>query len=274
MVLWVFAPFPGSAYVGFQWHDDLIHKIWSLSPHIPQFVPESLLLKYTSLGPVPGLVHAVPAAVWCLLAPLQLHPGARTWAIRAGLHAPAGRAMLAAAAIAMVGVALIDSGGLFADDADFGGRGGALAALVDGTGALPARMNHLGMRAVAGWFAATGVLAWAAARRRDWTRHRRWAIRHAGAGLWVAAQRPLFDLARAVQMAVLGAAADGPAAQADVFYAATYVVTIAYAVAAEFYARADPDVPIAPAAGPDRPTTLASGGALPTPSEFSDATGE
>ena len=268
MVLWVFAPFPGSAYVGFQWHDDLIHKIWGLSPHIPQFVPESLLLKYTSLGPVPGLVHAVPAAVWCLLAPLQLHPGARTWAIRAGLHAPAGRAMLAAAAIAMVGVALIDSGGLFADDADFGGRGGALAALVDGTGALPA-MNHLSMRAVAGWVAATGVLAWTAARRRDWTAHRRWAIRHAGAGLWVAAQRPLFSVARAVQMAVLGAAADGPAAQADAFFAAAYSVTIAYAVAAEFYARADPDV-----AAADRVVLAAEPAINGALDELSNPTGE
>ena len=239
MVLWVFSPFPGSAFVGFQWHDELVHKIWRLSPFISNFVPESLLLKYTELGPAPGILHAVPSAIWCALAPLQLYPPVREWAIRAGLHAPAGRAMLAAAAAAMCGVALIDAGGLFADVADFEGHGGALASLVDSAGALPAPMNHIGMRGLAVWFAATGALSWAAARRRDWAAHRRWAIRHAGAGLWVAAQRPLFSVARAVQIVALGSAADGSAAQADVFYAAAYVVTLAYAVMAEWYARAD-----------------------------------
>jgi hypothetical protein len=253
MVFWVFSPFPGSAYVGFQWHDDLIHSIWKI-PFVSNFVPESLLLKYTQLGPAPGMLHAVPAAIWCALTPLQLYPPARAWAIRAGLHAPAGRAMLAAAAAAMFGVALIDAGGLFADIADFDGHGGALAALVDGAAALPAPMNHMGMRALAVWFAGTGAAAWAAARRRDWPAHRRWAIRHAGAGLWVAAQRPLFSAARAAQLAALGAAADGPAAQADVFYAAAYAVTLAYAVAAEWYARAqEPLTPPPPPPPPPSP---------------------
>ena len=39
---------------------------------------------------------------------------------------------------------------------------------------------------------------------RDFEAHRAWAIRHLGAGLWVAAQRPLFSVYRLAQFALLG----------------------------------------------------------------------
>merc|ERR1712232_744143 len=56
------------------------------------------------------------------------------------------------------------------------------------------------------------------------------------AGLWVAAQRPLFAAARVAQGLIFGveAVASDPPAQADAFYYRAYLTTAAYAFAAEW----------------------------------------
>ena len=63
-----------------------------------------------------------------------------------------GRAMLTAAAVLMVGYALIDAGGLTAEDYDFGGQTGSLARLVDESPLgqlLPLTFTHGGLKVCA-----------------------------------------------------------------------------------------------------------------------------
>ena len=73
--------------------------------------------------------------------------------------------------------------------------------------------------------------------RGDFASHRRWAARHVGAGLWVAAQRPVYSAIRvgAVGVGLIGAVDDpsSSAAFADAFYIASYITTFAYFGAAE-----------------------------------------
>lgn len=49
-----------------------VHTAWELAGFDPLFGPESLMLKYNTLGQTTGLLHALPGAMWCALAPLQL----------------------------------------------------------------------------------------------------------------------------------------------------------------------------------------------------------
>jgi hypothetical protein len=197
------------------------------------------------------------------------------------------QAMLTAAAVLMVGYALIDGGGLTAEDYDFGGETGSLARWVDGSllGQLsPLSFTHGGLKVaapclprahsiesinrrrraerkwtwwgshamprhtsalsshpraqvIAGWFVATGMQTALHARGRRWSAHRAWAVRHVGAGLWVAGQRPLFAACRLAQVALLGPVAADAAAQADAFYTCAYLVTALYFVGAEAIAR-------------------------------------
>ena len=99
MVVWVFI-FPGSAWVGSSaqydgWLRNIFETLFS------DLGPSSLLLKYNRFGSLLEWMHAVPGAVWCLLAPLQLVPECRAWL--GEKHEDAGRLMLCAAAVLMVG---------------------------------------------------------------------------------------------------------------------------------------------------------------------------
>jgi len=279
MVLWVFGPFPGSWLTGVQEHDTFVSDLYQRLHFDTIIAPASLLLKYGEAGRAPALMHALPGAVWCALAPLQLHPRSRT-AFGGGLHRWGGRAMLAAAAALMVGYAVIDANALFADVHDFGGRGGGVADAVDAAaaaavashwteatssvlqsqsaevvvgasasywpgenGTLPSLppFNVVGIRSIAMWFIATGVAAGITAARGGFRYHRRWALRHVGAGLWVAGQRPLFA---ALRVAAAGAGALGlcdgtgdTSAVADAFYYSGYATTFVYFAAAEWALR-------------------------------------
>ena len=230
MVAWVLF-FPGSMWTGWATHDAFVDDVWTTF-HLSTFSPSSLVLKYGDLGRSPALLHALPGAVWCALIPMQLR------GFDGDAHRARGRVALAAAAVMMVGFALIDVSGLEADSYDFGGNGGGIASAADSLGVLPMPFNRGGTRTVAGWFVATGVLAWQTAAAKDAEAHRAWAIRHCGAGLWVALQRPSFAAWRMAQSVVLGgAAASTPAAQAEAFYYAAYIVTFVYFVGAEAVAR-------------------------------------
>jgi len=240
MVFWVLAPFPGSAYSGIEWHDQLASNIWSVLHFNPLIGPETMVLKYNTLGQAPALLHALPGAIWCGLAPFQL-ARAGSGAERARSHSWAGRVMLASAAVLMVGYALIEGGGLTADDYDFGGHQGWTAELVEGTALwqlVPMSFNHAGLKVLAGWFVWSGYKTYKSARDKEWAAHKAWAVRHVGAGLWVAAQRPLFAAARASQALLLGTDASFTAgAQADAFYTTAQLVTVLYYVGAELIAR-------------------------------------
>ncbi len=88
MFLWVFVLFPGSAYTGFQGHDAWIDWLFETFPLFGLIAPVSLITKYNELGHLPAFTHAVPGAVWSILAPLQVpsvpnetpNPGPRVWA--------------------------------------------------------------------------------------------------------------------------------------------------------------------------------------------------
>ena len=72
MFLWVFVLFPGSAYTGFQGHDAWIDWLFETFPLFGLIAPVSLITKYNELGHLPAFTHAVPGAVWSILAPLQV----------------------------------------------------------------------------------------------------------------------------------------------------------------------------------------------------------
>mmetsp|Transcript_55354 Transcript_55354/g.111098 ORF Transcript_55354/g.111098 Transcript_55354/m.111098 type:complete len:342 (-) Transcript_55354:5-1030(-) len=239
MVLWVFL-LPGSAWVGsFPERDSWISEFYR--SHFQFFAPASIILKYNVVGPLIELTHALPGAIWCLLAPLQLSPEARK--VDGGsLHRTAGRVMLLAATVLMVGYALIDGQHLFADEVDFVGHGGGLADAANAfnagqLGGVMPPFNLGGVRFLAAWFVVTAVQTFrtATAEPRDVASHRCWALRHMAAGLWVAAQRPLFAAARVVQGLLLGTElAAAPSAQADAFYYCAYLTTALYIFAAEW----------------------------------------
>ena len=292
MFLWVFVLFPGSAYTGFAEHDKFIEWLFAQDGpiQIPVFrivAPVSLITKYNELGHLPAFTHAVPGAIWSLLAPLQLLPEARA-RLGASWHSVAGRTMLTAAAVLMVGYGIIDANDLYSDTHDFQGHGGGLAAWVDSLKLLPLPMNLLGVRLLAAYFVASGLVCvvslcarvgdvplWQVrracgcvhlslslcvcvcisvcvsvcfctgrcaclcvcvcereggicvcrtsgpppfgestltgshisglatgyfAQTKQYSAHRRWAIRHVGAGLWVSAQRPFYAVLRLAQV--------------------------------------------------------------------------
>jgi hypothetical protein len=175
MTLWVFGPFPGSAYTGIASHDAWLTGVYEYFHFDSIFGPTSLITKYNEVGRVPALAHAVPGAFWCALAPLQLHPRSReAWGGAA--HRVGGRAMLAAAAVLMAGYAVIDANALFADAHDFRGQVGTVSSAIDGFVAQASSrfvtdavritpFNVVGVRGIAAWFLFTGAMTGVAARR-------------------------------------------------------------------------------------------------------------
>lgn len=251
MALWVFGPFPGSAYTGIAGHDLWLTGIYEYFHFDEIFGPTSLITKYAEAGRVPALMHAVPGAIWCALAPLQLHPKSRDiWG--GGLHRNGGRAMLTAAAVLMAGYFVIDRNNLFADTHDFNGQVGTVSSLIDSviaekniTPVTPTPFNVVGVRGIVAWFIATGVMAGITAKNKQFKSHRKWAARHVGAGLWVAVQRPVYSVIRAgaSELGVTGAithdTAFGNLAFADAFYIASYLTTFLFFGAAEWIARGE-----------------------------------
>jgi hypothetical protein len=149
--------------------------------------------------------------------------------------------MLAAAAALMVGYAFIDANGLPADVHDFHGHSGAIADALDNALDTPTPVNTVGLRLLAGWFVFTGINAGVTARDGDIPRHKVWALRHVAAGLWVAAQRPVYSAMRTAMVTggLLGLVDDasGVESLADGFYYASYLTTSLYFVSAEWAAR-------------------------------------
>lgn len=51
-----------------------------------------------------------------------------------------------------------------------------------------------GIKAMALWFCVTGITALVAARRRDFSAHKVWVIRHVASGIWVSIMRAMIPL--------------------------------------------------------------------------------
>ena len=240
MAAWVFGPFPGSLYTGIPSHDEFIGQVYDVLHFTPVFGPASLITKYNELGRIPALTHALPGALWCALSAWQLHPASRE-KFDGAAHRWGGRAMLAAAAALMVGYAFIDANGLPADVHDFHGHSGAIADALDTALHAPTPVNTVDLRILAGWFVFTGINAGVTARDGDVERHKVWALRHVAAGLWVAAQRPVYSAMRTAMVTggFLGLVDDasGVESLADGFYYASYLTTSLYFVSAEWAAR-------------------------------------
>jgi len=238
MAVWVFV-LPGSMWVGMLPERDSFME--NTYVDVAGFVaPSSLIYKYSRLGQTVGLTHALPGAIWAILAPCQLSSDVRNVA-GGSLHKVLGRLMLTAAAVLMVGYSIIDSNQLYADHVDFSDHGGGLAAAADefnaqSLGGILPPFNIGGLYMLAAWFTFTGVQTFVtSAITRDIRAHRIWAMRHVAAGLWVAAQRPLFALVRILQGLALGAnAASSPELMADAFYYCGYVATLVYILTAEW----------------------------------------
>ena len=160
--------------------------------------------------------------------------------------------MLTAAAVLMAGYFVIDRNNLFADTHDFNGQVGTVSSLIDSviaekniTPVTPTPFNVVGVRGIAAWFIATGVMAGITAKNKQFKSHRKWAARHVGAGLWVAVQRPVYSVIRAgaSELGVTGAitpdSAFGNLAFADAFYIASYLATFLFFGAAEWIARGE-----------------------------------
>ena len=154
MFLWVFVLFPGSAYTGFAAHDAFIQFLFEKVPLFGIVAPVSLITKYNELGHIPAFTHAVPGAIWSIIAPLQLFPEARARLGRLG-HKRSGQMMLLAASLLMTGYAIIDANDLYSDTHDFAGNGGGLARWIDERRLLPLPVNLIGVRMLAAYFAGT-----------------------------------------------------------------------------------------------------------------------
>jgi len=239
MAFWVFA-IPGSLWIGSSDQHDALGREAFKNFGMELIVPASLIYKYGIIGQTVGWTHALPGVVWCLLAPLQLNSAVRR-AQDGAIHRWGGRLMLAAASVLMVGYAVIDQKNLYAEVVDFAGCGGGVAQAFDELsssllgGNLPP-FNVCLQRAIAAWFVFTGAQVFLTGTRSpgDVGDHRKWALRHMAAGVWVASQRVVFFAARVLQGALSGAdAAATPEALGDAFYYSVYFALAVCVLVAE-----------------------------------------
>lgn len=231
MIIWIFL-LPGSVWTGSSFeHDAQVRNLWQADT----IAPSSLVLKYNVIGQLAGLTHALPGAVWALLATAQVNPTIRRFA-GGTLHKWAGRTMLAAAALLMVGYAFIDGNNLHAESVDFQGHGGGIAAAFDSFnngklgGVLPS-LNVCALHFIAIWFIFTGIQTWVSVRagQGNVATHRSWALRHIAAGFWVAGQRLLFIIARFAENALMNAdLATSREVMGEAFYYTGYLSVVLY----------------------------------------------
>jgi uncharacterized membrane protein len=158
---------------------------WSV-PHLRDgTIPDDPYARNYVLHPWPAALHIVPGLIYLLGAPVQLSAGFRRKHLT--LHRRMGRIIL-------------------------------LSGIVAGTLALVIGISHPfdgmaeGSAAVvfAVWFLVCLVLAFAAVRRRDIARHRRWMIRAFAAGIGIGAIRLWVGILGAVQSTMTGTMAMSP----------------------------------------------------------------
>lgn len=111
------------------------------------------------------VLHQLPAAVWAIAMPLQLSQAVRARWLRA--HRYTGRVAGVAALSIAAGTVLIIQRGLTVD--------------------LPG--THAFLYTITAGFVVSLALGVAAARRKDYARHREWMLRHFALGISVAVQR-------------------------------------------------------------------------------------
>ncbi len=183
MVGWILG-LPGSWRAGWKWHDDLIN-VWynrtlKRAGNFP--TPLNLVTKYKG-HTVAQLCHILPGALWAGIIPFQLHPSARKKFRR--WHRLGGYIFVFVAYLMTVGFIYIDCNALIYMHSDFPG-----IPPYEHTTWLPVHVPHEPVfRVVGGWFAFTISIAAYYATQKKFETHRRWILRHVGAGIWIAVQR-------------------------------------------------------------------------------------
>jgi hypothetical protein len=183
MMVWWILVFPASCHAVYRqaWSDVLVFL------KVTDFVPLTLLTKYNVQV---CLSHQLPAVLWSVAVPLQLHPAWR--GSYPQMHRIVGRGFLLLSAIMMLGVWLIDQQGLHFHINDFP----TLRHHEASSFVFPAHVPRLEIMVV--YFLFTGACAGVQASRKRFASHRTWVLRHVAGGFWVAVQRLLIGVAHGV----------------------------------------------------------------------------
>jgi len=179
MVVWILVN-PGTAYLGnWEGHDALVEKTWR-ERVMP--VPLNLVLKYKGHRAV-QFTHVLPAALWAMLVPLQLHPSVRK--NYRTLHRRTGYLFTILGFMIAGGVGIIGHRGLYfhADFPDIPEHMHTSAIGLDFVPFVPC------FQCLAAWFVLSLLLAVWEARRKRFARHNAFILRHVAAGIWIAPQR-------------------------------------------------------------------------------------
>lgn len=134
--------------------------------------------------PAVRLTHQLPGGIWCIAIAFQLHPGFRK--AHRQWHRRMGYACLTSAATMMVGFVLIEVHKLDYMHTEYKDLPLDEAVSDLGMGWLN---PLLFLRVLAVLFLAAAGLALRAILRRDVHTHRKWMLRHAALGLWIAVHR-------------------------------------------------------------------------------------
>mmetsp|Transcript_46083 Transcript_46083/g.109888 ORF Transcript_46083/g.109888 Transcript_46083/m.109888 type:complete len:348 (-) Transcript_46083:88-1131(-) len=156
-----------------------------------KFVPDE---NYNKYGPFPivRILHNFPGLIWAGCIPINLHPGLRT--SYPTLHRYAGRAFFLSSFSLMVGFGFILYHGLGMKHENVPPRLGQSLLMLrsEGWSDVPHAVVTMNLASV--WFCYTAVTALAAAKRRDFATHKRWAVRHVASGIWISMMRALLPV--------------------------------------------------------------------------------
>jgi hypothetical protein len=193
MTFWIFVV-PGSFRMGIgapisPFYDKLIEEASSRGI---MGLPHTIVTKFAQ-HPYITWLHVIPAGIWTTLAPFQLMGSLRKRF--PFLHRLAGYVMLSTTPWIIVGVVAIIFAGL-TFESDFPSLASQPHLPLSALGLSPFADSASSFRFIeaflcleAVWFGFTALSALDAARKRRFEVHRRWMVRHIGAGLWVSIQR-------------------------------------------------------------------------------------
>lgn len=179
MIGWILV-FPSSWLMGHsETHDAWIHE-QLVEPYDGTQIHPKIVTKYAGHSDV-QFTHTLPAAVWSVAIPFQLHQGFRKTYKTS--HRRIGYAFLCSSLLMTVGMFLIVIKKL-TYDYDYEGLAPPLSKFEE----IQTKCGIFGMGV---WFAFTSSMAVLEARKKRFQSHKYYIYRHIGSGLWVAVQRLL-----------------------------------------------------------------------------------